>query len=677
MSTMSITTPKKPAALRPTVIACNKQNLNNLLATEWLRTNRLGAYSSSTIVGCNVRRYHGLLVAAANPPVGRIVALSTIMEQLIIGKEVFDLATNEFAGKFSPNGLMHMETFRDDVAATFIYKVKGVTLKKLVLLSDDANAVTIRYELTGKAAKLLLRPFTPMRDFHSLQSFRSPGSLHSKEIDCGALVREDSLPDFPLHICSTQAEFKHDPQWWYRVLYRADVSRGQEGFEDIYSPGLFVWKPGKTKSCELTASLGEQPAGDFKSDLAAQKLAQAQLAASVGPKQPRAIRRLAAATDAFIVNRPMNDGTMGKSITAGYPWFADWGRDTFIALPGLLLSTGRYAEAREVFETYANNISEGMIPNRFDDYGGPPHYNSIDASLWFILAAERYLTSGDAKAKTKAKTFGRKVLLPACEEIVTHYRNGTRFSIHEADDGLLWGGDYDTQLTWMDAKLGDTVITARYGKAVETNALWYCANCMLANRLANIDRAASARYAEAAETIGKAFVRTFWNEQVGWLNDYVNENGPDASLRPNQIFAVSLPYSPLSDEQQQAVVRAIEENLLTPLGLRTLSPRDTRYRSRYGGSWESRERAYHQGTVWAWLIGPFIEAYLKVKGPAGVAQATRWLKEFDSHLDQVGLGSVSEIFDGDNPHTPRGCISQAWSVAEVLRAKLLIAEMKP
>jgi predicted glycogen debranching enzyme len=309
-----------------------------------------------------------------------------------------------------------------------------------------------------------------------------------------------------------------------------------------------------------------------------------------------------------------------------------------------------------------------MVPNRFDDYAPLAHYNSIDASLQFCLAAERYLAAGGQKR------FWKNVLLPAMETILRRYREGTRFDIRADADGLLAGGSIRTQLTWMDAALGEEVVTPRHGKAVEVNALWYFAHRCLAERLAADVPASAAHYAELADQIGESFRRAFWYEQGGHLYDCITDGTGDASLRPNQIFAVSLPHSPLQPHRQRAVVDACRRDLLTPYGLRTLSPHDPRYRRRYGNSWESRDRSYHQGTVWAWLMGPFIEAYMKVNGGGrdAVEQARRWLAAFEGHLREAGLGSVSEIFDGDAPHAPRGCYAQAWSVGEVLRARRLV-----
>jgi predicted glycogen debranching enzyme len=649
-----------------------QRGLNNALATEWLRSNRLGAYSAGTVLGCNTRRYHGLLVAATQPPVGRVVALSTVMEQVIIDGQVHDLATNEFADTFSPNGAEHLTEFRDEEAVTFVWTLGETTITREVLLAADANAVAVRYHVEGPAERLLIRPFVAMRDFHALRSAHTADWIVDAS-DKGLSVRDAAEDIPPLHFICKHTELEIDPQWWYRLLYRVDRDRGQDAFEDLYSPGLFVWTPNSKDRFKLTASLGEPANLSIKSTTKARRDAQKAFIAG-SASDSRLVQRLAAAAESYLVDRATESTSEGLSILAGFPWFADWGRDCFIALPGLLLETGQLALARRVFVTYADAICDGLVPNRFDDYGGEPHYNTVDASLWFIIAAERYLQAiGEGGDKSG---FWQQVLRPACETILKHYRSGTRFGIRADDDGLLTAGSRETQLTWMDAKLGEEVITARWGKAVEINAMWHSAHCILADRCRGEDPDAADEYARAAAGIATAFCETFWNDGVGWLNDVVGPEGPDASLRPNQVLAVSLPHSPLSGEQQRSILNAVEDKLLTPLGLRTLSPDDSRYRRRYGGSWESRERAYHQGTVWAWLIGPFIEAYLKVEQADGndhaPAQARRWLSGFEDHIEQAGLGHISEIFDGDWPHTPRGCFAQAWSVAEVLRACKLV-----
>ena len=654
------------------------------LDREWLVTNRIGAYASSTVVGCNTRRYHGLLVAAATPPVGRFVAVATVMEELTVDGQTFKLATNEFEDTFSPCGTVHLVEFRNDAAATFVFQAGGATLTKEIVLAESANTVAVRYTLDGAAATLRVRPFVALRDFHHVRQADQPHQLtfevggtafqavgdqdHSLKGCATVTVQDLKWPDQAVYLTAEGGEFSGESQWWYRFQYRVDIARGQGGSEDLYCPGSFAFELAPGQSCQLVASVKDPGMMDFDAAVASKRARTAELVASVGGAADGATRRLAAATDAFIVRRSFPNATPSATILAGYHWFADWGRDTFIALPGLLLTTGRFDLARQVFGTFASHMADGMVPNRFDDYSSGAHYNSIDASLWFILAADRFVEA------TGDEVFWRDTLMPAADAILRAYHDGTQFDIRADADGLLTGGSPQTQLTWMDAKLGGEAITPRHGKAVEINALWYSAHRIMAQRCAGADAELSAHYAERADLIGPALVRTFWNDEAGCLFDCVSADRPDASIRPNQIFAVSLPHSALDEAQQRSVLQVVTETLLTPMGLRTLAPSDERFRGRYGSSWESRDRAYHQGTVWPWLIGAFIEAYLKVEGstPFAIEQARSWLGGFDEHLDQAGLGFISEIFDGEAPHEPRGCIAQAWSVAEVLRARMLV-----
>jgi len=639
------------------------------LDREWLVTNLIGAYASSTVCGCNTRRYHGLLVAASAPPVGRFMALSTVMEDLTVDGETFQLATNEFADAFSPCGTAYLAEFRNDAAATFVYHAGGATLTKEIILAKAANTVAVRYTLTGAAATLRVRPFVALRDFHAVRRAEQTHQLTFEVTDGGVTVQDLKWPDHAVYLTAGGAEFQRDTQWWHNFLYRVDISRGQDGEEDLYSPGSFVFQLTPGLSCQLSASADSPSAMDFDAAVAARRAKTAQLVDAL-PHADQTTRRLAAATDAFVVQRNFRGAKPSATILAGYHWFADWGRDTFIALPGLLLTTGRFDLARQVFSTFASHIADGMVPNRFDDYASAPHYNSIDASLWFIIAAERFMQA------TGDDAFWRHTLMPAIDTILRAYHDGTNFDIRADADGLLTGGSPKTQLTWMDAKLGDEAITPRHGKAVEINAMWYCAHRIMAERSAPFDTKLAAHYSVAADMIGPAFVRAFWNEEADCLYDCISNDLSDASIRPNQIFAVSLPHSPLGPDLQRSVLNVVTDKLLTPMGLRTLDPADKRFRRRYGNSWESRDRAYHQGTVWAWLIGGFIEAHLNVEGatPFALEQARHWLGGFDAHLDQAGLGFISEIFDGEAPHHPRGCIAQAWSVAEVLRAKVLVEQ---
>jgi len=656
-------------ALPPPIVVSGQESLDSLLSKEWLIANRLGAYASSTAAGCNARRYHALLVAATAPPVGRMVMLSTVMEQLTCGQTTYHLATNEFSGAFSPLGAVHLVEYRDEVAPTFIYRAGPLTLTKEILLADAANAVAVRYTLRGGQASLSLWPFTPLRDFHHLRKVHEPHQMMF-ELTEGGLVVQDRIRNSPaLHLTSKEAKFEGRPQWWYQFHYRIDASRGQDSFEDLYTPGFFRIELADGQSCQINASLAEPVPVGFATTLELRRRRLEELAASVGADADETTRRLAAATDAFVVQRSFPNAPSSATIVAGYPWFADWGRDAFIALPGLLLCTGRFDLARQVFRTFTLHLEGGMIPNRFDDYSFSAHYNSIDASLWFILAADAYVrASGDT-------AFWDDLLGPTAHTILQAYQNGTLFDIHADADGLLMGGSPKTQLTWMDAALGDEVVTPRHGKAVEINALWYAAHRILAERTRGHDAGAANALDHQADLIQAAFRSAFWNPAFRCLYDCISETGPDDAFRPNQIYAVALPYSPLSDEQQAAVVRAVAQRLLTPCGLRTLAPEDRRYKRRYGGSCENRDRAYHQGTVWSHLMGAFIEAYLKVEtGPETVENAGQMLVAFAGHLHEAGLGQVSEIFDGDPPHHPAGCFAQAWSVAEVLRAKLLVRQ---
>ncbi len=654
----------------PIVVPCAGADLNELLSKEWLLTNRLGSYASSTVVGCNTRRYHGLLVAATTPPVGRRVTLSTLMEHLTVDDVVHELATNEFQGSFSPEGFRTLVEYRDGPAPTFVYRCGPAELTKEIVLADSANAVAVRYTLRGARGRLRVWPFAALRDFHHLRKVHEPHQMTFDSVENGVRIEDRRESGHPLYILCRDGAFEAKPQWWYRFLYRVDLSRGQDGQEDLYSPGSFVVDLPDGASCQFTAVLDEPFPLGFETTVERRRERLSSLAASVGPDADVFDRRLALATDAYYVHRAFPGSASSGTIVAGYHWFADWGRDAFIALPGILLSTQRHEQARDVFRTFALHVADGMIPNRFDDYANSAHYNSIDASLWFILAADRYVRA------TNDRAFWGEVLRGPCETILRYYREGTRFDIRADSDMLLTGGSHLTQLTWMDAKLGEEVVTPREGKAVEINALWYCAHRILAEQLGQSDPAGAREYAALAAVIGAAFEGAFWNEPFQWCNDCISSAGPDATLRPNQIFAVSLPYSPLREERQRRVVAVIQDLLLTPMGLRTLSPDDPRYRRRCAGSWESRDRAYHQGTVWAWLIGPFIEAYLKVEHnrPPAVAQAKAWLAGFEEHLREAGIGHISEIFDGDSPHTPRGCIAQAWSVGEVLRARMLVKQ---
>jgi predicted glycogen debranching enzyme len=655
------------------------KDIEELLSKEWLLTNERGSYAASTVAGCNTSSYHGLLVGSLNPPAHRIMALSNCLEMVICGSQVFQLSTFEFDGRFAPAGWVHLREFRRGTAAVFRYDLGDSSLQKSVYLLRNSDTVVVEYTFAElpDPVELVVRPFVGLRDFHTVQ--RSYAPLLSESVGAGLLVRHNVPGSCELLLNSPTMRFETDAQWWFNFAYRVNGSRGQEKHEDLWSPGFFKGRIERVGRLAFWARLGENlrdeqmpmvDVDEVKKNLARRE-SELRSKGEAGETTP-AILRLAA--DQFVVKRAAV-GTVRSTILAGFPWFADWGRDAFIALPGLLLVTGRHAEARSVLSTFAGVVDEGMIPNRFDDRSATAYFNSVDASLWFINAAFQYLdVTGDRAAFLEE-------LLPAVRWIVDAYENGTRFNIHSDEDGLVVAGDSDTQLTWMDAKCDGIAFTPRWGKAVEVNALWHNALCRLSEFCRGEGSRDAARYAAMADQAGRSFCRLFWNEAVGYLNDTVMPDGTvDASLRPNQVFAVSLPYGPpLTRRQQQAIVNVVERELLTPHGLRTLNPQHPSYKGRYEGPLRRRDEAYHQGTVWPYLMGPFVEAYLKVHdfSAASKEQARQWLAPLVRHVVEDGcLGSVAEVFDGDVPQRPQGCLAQAWSVAELIRALHLVGNGK-
>jgi predicted glycogen debranching enzyme len=477
--------------------------------------------------------------------------------------------------------------------------------------------------------------------------------------------------------------FEKDQQWWFNFTYRKEKQRGLDFTEDLWTPGFFKCQvqPGEPTNIVFWANLS--PAGACKNpeqlinadiDVVREDLCKHQSAVTATVKNgDEKLRTLCLAADQFVTKRQINgdpNHTHRTTIIAGFPWFADWGRDTFISLPGLLLSTRRFDEAKSVLTTFAAAVDEGMIPNRFDDHTNTAYFNSVDASLWFINAAFQYLNaSGDSE------TFAEQ-LLPTIHRIIDSYHKGTRFDIHIDADGLITAGNEESQLTWMDAKYNGVAFTPRCGKAVEVNALWYNALCLCARFYSNRDAKKAKHYQSMSENVKDSFCKLFWNKEASYLNDCILPDGSvDSSIRPNQIFAVSLPHSPLPPEQQKSVVDVVQKHLLTPYGLRTLNVENEHYKGTYTGPQQQRDEAYHQGTVWAYLLGPFIEAYLKVNdfNRESKKKATEFIQPLMEHLTENGcISNISEIFDGDAPHAPRGCIAQAWSVAELIRAYELI-----
>jgi len=645
-------------------------NLDGLLAKQWLLSNQQGSYASSSILGCNTSSYHGLLIGSLNPPTCRVVALNNCLESVLLGDRKIDLSTFEFDGAIAPTGYVHMRQFRRDIGAHFEYAFDSVCLTKSVYLARRSDTVIIEYDIKTSEpnAEFQLRPLVALRDFHSVQG--NTDQFHTQVLAKGLRVRKNGGETGELLLTCEAGQFDEDPQWWHNFSYRDNRERGQNAEEALWIPGVFTCQIHAPTKIIFRAQFQNRCKPDLLHALDSEAIKaelsdhQAGIIASSKTSDPTC-RRLSLAADQFIVTRSCNE-QQALTVLAGYPWFADWGRDTFIALPGLLLSTGRHEQAQSVLTTFAQAADQGMIPNRFDDRSDLTHFNSIDASLWFINAAFQYLNASNDLA-----TF-EQVLLPVIRRIIDAYQSGTRFGIHADHDGLITGGNSETQLTWMDAKCDGIAFTPRHGKAVEINALWHNAIAWVGLYYRDRDTQQAQHYRELAARITHSFQSIFWNETNNYLNDTVYPDGSvDASLRPNQIYAVSLARGPaLSHAQQLAVVEAVESRLLTPFGLRTLDSAHPGFRGIYTGPQWDRDSSYHQGTVWPHLLGGFADAYLKVHhhDHPSKQKISRVIEPLIEHLSQGScLGSVSEIFDGNPPHGPKGCFAQAWSVAELLR----------
>ena len=634
---------------------------------EWLETNGIGGFSSATIIGLNTRRYHGLLTAATKPPVGRLVLLSKLEETLIIDGRRYELSTNQYPGAVHPQGFKYQTGFSLDPFPVFTYEVEGVTLEKSVFMVQGENTTIIQYQLSPAEKtqadsvryKLEIRPLIAFRDYHST-THENAALNQQVDIENGlATVKPYSdLP--PLHLAHDAAQVDPTGFWYRNFQYAIEQERGLDFAEDLFSPCAFTFDLNTDARVSLIASTERRDVRMVdayrNTELERRELL------SGPPARPEAnqlVKALAAAADQFIVAR-----ARCKTVIAGYHWFADWGRDTMIALPGLTLVTGHPEIAKSILAEFAAHVDQGMLPNRFPDAGEVPEYNTVDATLWFFEAVRSLLQY------TNDYEFVRADLYEVMSNIIDWHVKGTRYQIHVDDDGLLYSGEPGVQLTWMDAKVGDWVVTPRYGKPVEIQALWYNALRVMEDLAEKFkDGEARNRYADMAERACESFNRLFWNQDAGCLYDVVSNDGCDSSLRPNQVFAISLTHSMVSAERARQILRVVERELLTPRGLRTLSPSDPRFAGRYEGDPRSRDSAYHQGTVWPWLMGPYITACVKTFGDEiGRKAAAEWLGNFNKHLEEACLGQVSEIFDADAPHEPRGCVAQAWSVAEILRA---------
>jgi predicted glycogen debranching enzyme len=646
------------------------QDFERAAGVEWLETNGLGGWAGTTVAGAHSRRYHGLLVAATQPPVERTVLLSRLDEILHLGGDSYELGCNRFPGAVAPRGFEYLTSFRKDLFPVFEYEAGGIRLRKTVAAVDGENTTLVLYEVLAAPGPFVmsLRPFLAARDQHALTSAPSAqenGPSPATGFSDG-LLRVHTAEDIPeMFVLVPGADFQSNPQWWYRFEYELDRQRGFDFQEDLWMPGLF--------SRELAAGdrLGvilstDDPRGRDAFALFEKERKRREKILRALPAQDTLARSLALAADSFIVRKGANQ----RMVVAGYPWFGERSRDTMIALPGLCLVTGRADDAKKILRTFAKALDRGVLPDRLADRGAEPALGSVDASLWLAVAVWKYLLA------TGDEAFVRETLLPAVRKVVHWYQKGTQHGIRVDADGLLLAGTPETAVTWMDGRIEGRPVTPRHGKAVEVNALWVNTLRILAELEARLGEAADGKVlAQKARRAEKRFQELFWNEAAGQLDDVVDvvdiadgEQLRDTALRPNQIFALSLPFPLLPKDKAARVLETVEASLYTPVGLRTLAPGHPDYHAVYKGGHESREAAYHQGTVWSWLLGPYLTALVRVHGAAGRKKAREVIAALEPRLAEAGVGSLSEVFDAEAPHSPRGCIARAWSVAEVLRA---------
>jgi predicted glycogen debranching enzyme len=633
---------------------------------EWLVTNGLGGFACGTAAGANTRRYHGFLVASLKPPVERTLLVAKIeLSAHYLGVET-DLSANEFAGgAVSGQGFIHLESFavRDGIP-TWRYAIADALLEQRIFMAPGANTTYLRLQLlrATQPLRVTLKPLVTYRDYHGHERGAKDFQLEPYAEECRVQATACARP---YRISISQGRFTPAPTWYWNFWHRMEAERGLDALEDLLTIGTFAADLSLERPVFLVATAEAAPPAPGADVLEALEAASQRLIAPLPKSAPMWIRTLALASDQFIVRRSTGGaaGPAATSIIAGYPWFTDWGRDTMISLPGLATALGRHDIAAGILRTYASFVDRGMLPNCFPDGGEPPQYNTADATLWMFHAFDDYLHANPDPDLVRE-------LFPVLMTIIHAHADGTRYGIRaDPADGLLRAGERGTQLTWMDAKHGDQVFTPRIGKPVEINALWLNALDVAVRLAARTRKLDEQRFCQSLLTNASSGFSRFWNEERTCLYDVLDvEEGVanDPRIRPNQILAVALPYCVLRPEQMRAVVECCGRELLTSHGLRSLSPKDPGYKGLYQGDPLERDAAYHMGTVWSWLLGPYARAHYRVHGDAPLAQS--FLGPIAQHLNGACVGTISEIFDGDAPHRARGCFAQAWSVAEILRS---------
>jgi len=644
-------------------------NLDAAESREWLVTNGIGGFASGTIAGSSTRRYHGVLVAALQPPLGRTQLVAAIDETLRYDGAQYSLATHRWSsGAVEPQGFRHIESFHlEGTTPVWTYAFADALLEKRIWMRHGENTTFIQYTLVraGSSVEIDFKCLVNYRDFHSF-THAGEWRMRIEPLPDGIrVIAFDSATPFYLRSAGASCEPRHD--WCLGCFFPREQERGLDSGEDLLSAALFHTRLELGASVALVASTKDDALLDGGRARAESAKSEAELLRAYQIKNPDPagdrpawLDQLLLAADQFIVKRGLPHQLDGHSIIAGYHWFGDWGRDAMIALPGLTLATGRPELARQILLAFARYVDSGMLPNNFPDAGGNPAYNTVDAALWFFEAARQYFSATQDRDMLQQ-------LFPVLAAIIEAHRKGTRYNIHvDPADGLLYAGGPGVQLTWMDAKIDDWIVTPRTGKPVEINALWINAletQAAFARQLVK----PSSNLEELAVQAKQSFQK-FWNAERACCFDVIDAPGlgNGSSLRPNQIFAVSLPVSPLTPPQQKSVVDICARRLLASYGLRSLAPGEAGFQGRYEGGPRQRDGAYHQGTVWGWLLGPFAAAHFRVYRDA--AAARRFLEPLAQQIHAYGLGTLGEIFDGDAPFTPRGCIAQAWTVAEFLRA---------
>jgi predicted glycogen debranching enzyme len=632
-------------------------NLEYSLSREILRTNRAGTYSSTTIVGCNTRKYHGLLVCPVDELGGdRFVLLSSLDVTVVNNDSSFNIGIRKYKGDyFSPKGHKYIEEFDTEVIPSMTYRVGGVKLKQERILVHYEEQFLIRYTIleAQEPMKLQIRPFLAFRSVHGLTRANMDAFTKVEYVNNGIKVRlYDGFPWLNMQL-SAKADFIPVPDWYYGIEYIEEQKRGYDYSEDLFVPGFFEVEAREGDTIVFSASTKEEKPTGFK-----QKFAK-----TISGKIPRDnfVDCLKNAAQQFIERR---DGS--TLIIAGYPWFGDWGRDTFISLPGLGMARQKLSLYTDVLDTQIKRLRNGLFPNVVN--ADNPVYNSVDASLWFFWTLQNYLSAGGTDAWEKYND--------SAKSIISSFINGSADNVRMRDNGLLYADAQGKALTWMDAAVSGEHVTRRSGYTVEINALWYNAVSFALERAKAVkDKKFIKEYGHLPELIKSSFISLFWNNKLGYLADYVNDNeGANTFVRPNMVIAISMPYSMLDCEQMKKILDVADRELVTPRGLRTLSPRNPLYMGIYEGNQAARDSAYHQGTVWPWLFGPFCESWLRIYGKQGVNKVKKLVYGLEDVMSEHGVSTISEIYDGDPPHTARGAISQACSVSEVLRIINILEE---